>query len=408
MSSLVSRLHRRRSIPFAIDKTARISSKPVLSLLSLLSLLLLTKQFENVWQRRMRGHIGPNPVESGQVVLERIHGSIKPTSTISMTYTATSSRSDGDLDPTTKEKECKENISNVQRVWTSLLAGAAAGGLAKTAIAPLDRTKINFQISKQPYTARAALVFLVRSFQNEGLLSLWRGNSATMVRIVPYAAIQFTAHEQWKRILQVESPETTPPVKRLLAGSLAGVTSQGLTYPLDLVRARMAVTLKSEYKTLRQMFRRIYQEEGIVSFYRGFTPTILGVIPYAGMSFFTYDTLKHLTAEYSQYTTSIPGMATALALLCGAVAGVVGQTSSYPLDIVRRRMQTSAIKNQHYQRVTSTIVKIYTEEGLMAFFKGLSMNWVKGPIAVGISFATYDRIRDTLRKIICTSDNVTD
>ncbi|XP_015177391.1 PREDICTED: mitochondrial coenzyme A transporter SLC25A42-like isoform X1 [Polistes dominula] len=321
--------------------------------------------------------------------------------------TQSSSRSDINLDQTTKTEECKENISNVQRVWTSLLAGATAGGLAKTVIAPLDRTKINFQISQKPYSAKAAVVFLINSFQKEGLLSLWRGNSATMARIVPYAAIQFTAHEQWKRILQVENPETAVPVKRLMAGSLAGVTSQGLTYPLDLVRARMAVTLKSEYKTLRQMILRIYKDEGFLAFYRGFTPTMLGVIPYAGTSFFTYDTLKHLVAEYSHYTSEIPGMTTALSLLCGAVAGVVGQTSSYPLDIVRRRMQTAAIKNRHYQTVTSTIVKIYKEEGLMAFFKGLSMNWVKGPIAVGISFATYDRIRDILRKIICGT-NVSD
>lgn len=54
-----------------------------------------------------------------------------------------------------------------------------------------------------PYSQRAAIDFLVRAYKNEGLLSLWRGNSATMIRIVPYSAIQFAAHEQWKRILNV-------------------------------------------------------------------------------------------------------------------------------------------------------------------------------------------------------------
>lgn len=56
----------------------------------------------------------------------------------------------------------------------------------------------------------------------------------------------------------------------------------------------MAVTLKSEYRTLRQVFWRIYKQEGILAYYRGFTATILGVIPYAGCSFFTYDMLKNL------------------------------------------------------------------------------------------------------------------
>lgn len=58
------------------------------------------------------------------------------------------------------------------------------------------------------------------------------------------------------------------------------------------------MTLKAEYKTLRQVFWQIYKKEGILAYYRGFTATILGVIPYAGCSFFTYDMLRNfLTGE---------------------------------------------------------------------------------------------------------------
>lgn len=88
-----------------------------------------------------------------------------------------------------------------------MVSGAIAGALAKTTIAPLDRTKINFQISNQPFSAKAAVRFLINTLKTEGLLSLWRGNSATMVRIVPYSAVQFTAHEQWKRILGINGSE---------------------------------------------------------------------------------------------------------------------------------------------------------------------------------------------------------
>lgn len=52
--------------------------------------------------------------------------------------------------------------------------------------------------------------------------------------------------------------------------------------------------LSNRYSNIMHVFVRISQEEGVKTLYRGFTPTILGVIPYAGITFFTYETLKKL------------------------------------------------------------------------------------------------------------------
>lgn len=312
---------------------------------------------------------------------------------------ATSTASSSGTSP--NQSQPHQRLKNRDLVITSLIAGATAGALAKTTIAPLDRTKINFQINKDvPYSFRAALLFLHKTYTHEGFLALWRGNSATMARIIPYSAIQFTAHEQWKKLLQVDLHDDTK-VRRFMAGALAGITSQSLTYPLDLARARMAVTDKySGYRTLREVFVKIWQCEGPRTLYRGYWATILGVIPYAGTSFFTYDTLKK---EYYKYTgDSSPN--TVISLVFGATAGVIGQSSSYPLDIVRRRMQTTGVTAHcadRYLTIGTTLAKIYREEGFIrGFYKGLSMNWIKGPIAVGISFATYDHIRHFLREVI--------
>lgn len=66
------------------------------------------------------------------------------------------------------------------------------------------------------------------------------------------------------------------------------------TYPLDLARARMAVSHQDKYHNLLEVFIKTIREEGAFSLYRGLAPTVLGVIPYAGSSFFTYETLKRL------------------------------------------------------------------------------------------------------------------
>ncbi|CAL8308583.1 unnamed protein product [Lota lota] len=285
--------------------------------------------------------------------------------------------------------------------WTvldSLICGAIAGAVAKTAIAPLDRTKIIFQVSSNRFSAKEALRLLYCTYMKDGFLSLWRGNSATMVRVIPYAAIQFCSHDQYKSILGAYygfQGKALPPLPRFLAGSLAGTTAAILTYPLDMVRARMAVTAREMYSNILHVFVRISQEEGLRTLYRGFTPTILGVIPYSGITFFTYESLKKLHTEKTKRAQPYPHERLAF----GACAGMIGQSASYPLDVVRRRMQTAGVTGSCYSTLLGTMRHIVTTEGVVrGLYKGLSMNWVKGPIAVGVSFSTFDLAHDMLNK----------
>ncbi|XP_078328680.1 mitochondrial coenzyme A transporter SLC25A42-like [Crassostrea virginica] len=294
-----------------------------------------------------------------------------------------------DSEITHREHEINLKVSNHNKIITSLIAGAMAGAVAKTVIAPLDRTKINFQISNKQFSFRGAILFLMDTVKKEGVSKLWRGNSATMVRIIPYASIQYAAHEQYKRLLSTDKrKQHLPPHLRFLAGSMAGVTSSSLTYPLDLMRARMAVTVKAQYSNLWSVFRHIVRAEGPATLYKGFTPTVLGSIPYSGASFFTYETLKKWHAGYcdGRDPTPIERMA------FGAVAGLLGQSASYPLDIVRRRMQTAGVTGQgnKYTSISRTVILVWGSEGWRGLYKGLSMNWIKGPIAVGTSFTVYD------------------
>ncbi len=141
-------------------------------------------------------------------------------------------------------------------------------------------------------------------------------------------------------------------------------------------------------------------EEGIKEFYRGFVPTMLGIVPYAGLSFLTYETCK---STYRKWTDGAePNSMYRMAF--GACAGFVGQSTTYPLDIVRRRMQTDGshgTRNPEYRTIISTVKSVLRNEGLTTgLYKGLSMNWIKGPIAVGMSFTTYDFFHERFQKVI--------
>lgn len=163
---------------------------------------------------------------------------------------------------------------------------------------------------------------------------------------------------------------------------------------MELIRVRMAYqTSTTERTSLRQAVRMIAQERafatqsGSVSgvssftrslpfypFYRGFSVTLVGMVPYAGVSFLTYNMLKKNLPEYLPYLKKRP---TQRDLVCGAVAGLISQTASYPFEVIRRRMQVGGAKGGAGIDWRQAVQAIYSQAGLRGFFVGLSIGYIK-------------------------------
>ncbi|KAM3562993.1 hypothetical protein ARSEF4850_002534 [Beauveria asiatica] len=353
-------------------------------------------------------------------------------------------KTDPAICPTDQENNVipKTKTFSFDYAWRSGLAGGVAGCAAKTLVAPLDRVKILFQASNPQFAKYTGSSFGVLSamkdiYGHEGSRGLFRGHSATLLRIFPYAGIKFLAYEQIRAVIIPDKNHETP-LRRLLSGSLAGVTSVFFTYPLEVIRVRLAFETKAQGRSpLVSICRQIYNEQpvdktatarlpnapgpvgetakvveavtprkGLVNFYRGFTPTILGMLPYAGMSFLTHDTasdaLRHpLIAEYTTLPKKAnhpPGKPAALrswAELCaGGAAGLISQTASYPLEVIRRRMQVGgAVGDGRRLRIRETAGMIWKERGFRGFFVGLTIGYVKVIPLAAVSFYTYERMK---------------
>lgn len=347
---------------------------------------------------------------------------------------------------------------SLEYVIRSGIAGGLSGSAAKTLIAPLDRIKILFQTSNPEFLKyRGSFFGLFRAGQkilrNDGFFGLFQGHSVTLLRIFPYAAIKFVAYEQIRSIL-IPNDQYETAVLRFMAGSLSGLASVFLTYPLDLVRVRMAFQfhkcpdpshhgiLKYQHVRLWSVIKQVYGEHPplkeldprwlkfmrektpralipLSNFYRGFGPTVLGMIPYAGVSFYVHDLLhdvarsKFLSEHLVSLSSSHPGtkvvkvkhskehvnsrdsrkpLKAHAQLVAGGLAGMSSQTAAYPFEVIRRRMQVSGVvESGSFLSFRDTARLIFAESGFKGFFVGLLIGYLKVVPMVACSFYVYER-----------------
>jgi solute carrier family 25 phosphate transporter 23/24/25/41 len=172
--------------------------------------------------------------------------------------------------------------------FQNLLAGGIAGAISKTCTAPLARLTILFQLQgmqsegavlSRPNLRREAS----RIINEEGYRAFWKGNLVTVVHRIPYTAVNFYAYEKYNLffnsnpVVQSFIGNTSGnPIVHFVSGGLAGITAATATYPLDLVRTRLAAQRNAiYYQGIEHTFRTICREEGILGLYKGLGATLL-------------------------------------------------------------------------------------------------------------------------------------
>ncbi|KAI3618629.1 carrier protein [Moniliophthora roreri] len=302
------------------------------------------------------------------------------------------------------------------------LMGGVAAAISKTGGAPIERIKLLVQnqdeMIKQgrlsaPY--KGIIDAFSRTIRNEGFLSLWKGNWANVLREFPTQALNFAFKDYYKHLFG--SKKSDGYLKwmtgNIVSGATAGATTSIFTYSLDFARTRLANDAKPvagagsrQFTGLLDVYRKTLASDGIIGLYRGFIPSIIGIMIYRGCYFGVYDTLKPTVLTGSLEGSFMASMAV------GLISVNLGSWIAYPMDTIRfvywkailvecstdrldslrRRMMMTSGTGVYYKSTTDAIQKIVAEEGFTSLYKGAGANLLRGFASAAI-LALYDQFQ---------------
>ncbi|XP_017565881.1 solute carrier family 25 member 39 isoform X3 [Pygocentrus nattereri] len=244
---------------------------------------------------------------------------------------------------------------------------------------------------KTPTHFSGTLDAFVKITRHEGLRSLWSGLPPTLVMAVPATVIYFTCYDQLRDFLRYGMGYQGTHVP-LIAGGLARLGAVTVISPLELVRTKMQ-SRQLSYSELRVCIRSAVAQNGWLSLWRGWGPTVLRDVPFSALYWFNYELVKaELCDRYRR-----PQASFAVSFTAGAVSGAIAAVMTLPFDVVKthRQIQLGEMDTlgAPLKKPSSTwhIMKnIWSEVGYRGLFAGLSPRVIKVAPACAVMISTYE------------------
>ncbi|KAJ3088421.1 hypothetical protein HK102_008792 [Quaeritorhiza haematococci] len=295
-------------------------------------------------------------------------------------------------------------------------AGGVAGLVSQFAIYPLEtvKTRLMAEISQKELksvpastsptsTKKASSSSLPSTSSSLSSSSASKISSSASAASDPRLAFQGSAFGTTTAAAKPTPPATTSSTTGFMRcyGSSSGAAAVTGSKDASLV-----------WTTMRSMWR----EGGIRPFYRGCVPSLVGIVPYAGIDLAIFETLKMTWVSYwmkngstSASGTNTPhrhhGLVTecgqpalSVVLLFGMISGSISACIMYPLSVVRTRLQAQGTPAHphRYSSASDVIRRTYRREGVKGFYKGLTPTLGKVVPAVSISYVCYEGMKRML------------
>ena len=225
--------------------------------------------------------------------------------------------------------------TNRIRYSQEVLAGGTAGACQVVFTNPLEIVKIRLQVQGEiaknvEGAPRRSALWIVK---NLGLVGLYKGASACLLRDVPFSAIYFPTYAHLKSDFFGETATNKLGVVQLLtAGAIAGMPAAYLTTPCDVIKTRLQVEARkgeTKYNGLRHCAATVWKEEGLAAFFKGGPARIMRSSPQFGFTLAAYEVL--------QKTFPMPGEGEPITPTGHVEPGVSGHGATAPLPYLRSR-----------------------------------------------------------------------
>ncbi|KZV39820.1 peroxisomal nicotinamide adenine dinucleotide carrier [Dorcoceras hygrometricum] len=330
------------------------------------------------------------------------------------------------------------------------MAGAGGGIIAQIITYPLQTVNTRQQTERVAKKDAApaygsTLAQIVQVIRSEGLGGLYSGLKPSLLGTAASQGVYYSFYQYFKNKAEAIAVDNKRKgrgdgspgmLSWLIVAALAGSFNVLLTNPIWVLVTRMQTHTQAERKIMEakreallkeasenvlihsslpdqfaaldsmkprpygtiQAACEVYDESGITGFWKGIIPTlIMASVCNPSIQFMIYESLlKHLRSKRSSTKQGLKNITALEIFLVGALAKLGATVSTYPLLVVKSRLQAKqeigGNVSLRYSGTLDAIVKMIRYEGLRSFYKGMSTKIVQSVFAASLLFMVKEEL----------------